>query len=203
MEIKEITDIIISWIVLSIAFMFLFTGISFWDFSAASKITIELFAVYLFIVAVSFLSHELGHRQVARRYGFKANFEMWSLGLALAFATSLAGFLFAAPGAVMIRSGKIISHGKAKLNEMGLKISIAGIAINLAMGFLFLIIRIILGPYLVGGLDVLYLASKINFVLAFFNLLPIPPLDGSKVFYYNRTVWIASFAVALIFYIVL
>ncbi|MCD6434530.1 MAG: site-2 protease family protein, partial [Candidatus Diapherotrites archaeon] len=38
--------------------------------------------------------------------------------------------------------------------------------------------------------------AYINFFLAFFNLLPVPPLDGSKVIVWNKFVWLITIAVA-------
>ena len=41
-------------------------------------------------------------------------------------------------------------------------------------------------------------AAMINFFLALFNLLPIPPLDGSKVFTWNIPIWVVTIAIAAI-----
>jgi Zn-dependent protease len=35
------------------------------------------------------------------------------------------------------------------------------------------------------------LGVVLNFVLALFNLLPFPPLDGSKIFMWSRMAWIS------------
>ncbi|MFN4012616.1 MAG: site-2 protease family protein [Aquificaceae bacterium] len=68
-------------------------------------------------------------------------------------------------------------------------VSIAGISMNILLAFLFaLLYRIIVGGYLnLLGEAVLVplglFAAKavlINLVLAFFNAIPIPPLDGSR-----------------------
>ncbi|TLZ55689.1 MAG: hypothetical protein E6K17_05280, partial [Methanobacteriota archaeon] len=39
----------------------------------------------------------------------------------------------------------------------------------------------------VGG--ILYFSAYINAFLGVFNMLPIPPLDGSKVFRWNVAIW--------------
>ena len=183
MDKNELKDILISWVALSVAFMFLFEGVGIFN--------IGTLLIYLFIVAVSFLSHEFGHRQVARKYGFQANYEMWVQGVILAVISSMFGFLIAAPGAVVIRQKGIFSGTRKKLEDISLKISIAGVAVNIVLG-LFLI-----AAYFFTGIGIFYLAAYINIWLAIFNLLPIPPLDGSKVLHYNPRIWIISLAVAI------
>ena len=44
----------------------------------------------------------------------------------------------------------------------------------------------------------MYLAAAVNVWLALFNLLPIPPLDGSKVMLWDIRIWVVSFAAALL-----
>ncbi|HDL19105.1 MAG TPA: site-2 protease family protein, partial [Bacteroidetes bacterium] len=70
-------------------------------------------------------------------------------------------------------------------------VSFAGPAANLILSFLFLILAVILVPLartlhfstalIQLLLDVLNSGILINLVLAFFNLIPIPPLDGSHI----------------------
>jgi len=184
----ELRDILISWLALSVAFMFLFEGVGIPN--------IKTLLSYLFIVAVSFLSHEFGHRQVARKYGLQANYKMWPQGIILALISSMFGFLIAAPGAVVIRQGIFIGT-RRKLRDISLKISIAGIAVNIVLG-LFLIVA-----YFFTGISILYLSAYINIWLAIFNLLPIPPLDGSKVFYYNSKIWALSFVIAILIFLII
>lgn len=43
---------------------------------------------------------------------------------------------------------------------------------------------------------VFLMLANLNAFLAFFNLLPIPPLDGSKILAWNAPVYIAAMAVA-------
>lgn len=73
-------------------------------------------------------------------------------------------------------------------------VSLAGIAVNLALAViatLVLIVVILLARALPAATPTLQLlaqmvqmAISINLVLAFFNLIPIPPLDGSHVLYH-------------------
>ncbi len=69
-----------------------------------------------------------------------------------------------------------------------IKVSLAGVAANLLSAVAFAAIFRVAEPALRGAghgatllLLQLYIAVEINFVLLFFNLIPIPPLDGSHV----------------------
>jgi Zn-dependent protease len=73
-------------------------------------------------------------------------------------------------------------------------VSLAGVVVNffLAIGFTLLLVATVWGARLSPGLietwqligQMARYGIQINFVLMLFNLLPIPPLDGSHVFYH-------------------
>ena len=140
-------------------------------------------AIALVTVGPGFVLHELSHKFVARRYGFWAEFRMWPQMLLFAIVLSLSGFLIAAPGATYI-SGSGISK-----SENGW-ISLAGPLTNIAVAavFLFALAQNGIWGY-VGGVGV-----WINIWLATFNMIPIGPLDGSKVLRWNKVLWGVSFA---------
>ncbi len=158
--------------VLTLAFAISFSG-------GTAGIFSGYFPVFLLIsfisVGTAFLFHELAHRKMARVYGCWAEFRMWRWGLMLALLFSLFGFVFAAPGAVMIR-GYIT-------REQNGKISAVGPATNWVVGAGFLI-----GAYftLIAGLDflsfILAFVAFVNLFIGGFNLLPLGPLDGRKIF---------------------
>ena len=186
---KEIRDLIISFIVIALGFTILYSN---GDYSHIGIV----FPVVMIGVGVGFIFHELGHKFVAMHYGYYAEYELWPTGLIIALISSFFGFIFAAPGAVVIYSNGM----EEKTNGL---ISIAGPLVNIALGLIFFIILGSLGDFIyteVGAIVYLIcvLGTRINFFLAAFNLLPIPPLDGSKVLSWSVPIWLVTFAIAAI-----
>ena len=186
---KEIRDLIISFIVIALGFTILYSN---GDYSHVTLI----FPVVMIGVGVGFIFHELGHKFVAMHYGYYAEYELWPTGLLIALASSFFGFIFAAPGAVVIYSNGM----EERTNGI---ISIAGPIVNIILGLIFFLILGSLGNFVyteTGAIVYLIcvLGTRINFFLAAFNLLPIPPLDGSKVMSWSVPVWLITFAIAAI-----
>ena len=190
---KEIRDLIISFIVIALGFTILYSN---GDYSHVTLI----FPIVMIGVGAGFIFHELGHKFVAMHYGYYAEYELWPTGLLIALVSSFFGFIFAAPGAVVIYSQGM----DEKTNGL---ISIAGPLVNIALGLIFFLILGSLGDYVytdTGAIVYLIciLGTRINFFLAAFNLLPIPPLDGSKVMSWSVPIWLITFAVAAILVLV-
>lgn len=137
----------------------------------------EDFKFALIITAPAIVLHELGHKFTAIALGFTASFEIFWSGLGLGILLKLLNspFLILAPGYVSIPQN-------VPSVTMGI-IALAGPLVNL---ILFLITRYILNHAM--GLTrnqavILHLTKQINLLLFIFNMLPIPPLDGSKIIY--------------------
>jgi len=61
-------------------------------------------------------------------------------------------------------------------------VSAAGITVNIIIAFIALLLFKFISPEPSGMVEhVLVLLARINLILAAFNLIPIPPLDGSKI----------------------
>jgi Zn-dependent protease len=149
-----------------------------------------VFGIALVTVGSGFVLHELSHKFTAQNYGYWAEFRMWPFGLVLALVTSLIGFIFAAPGATYI-SGASIS------TEENGKISLAGPLTNVGVAMAFLPFAL----YFPAGSTASHLGViglEINMFLALFNMLPVMPLDGAKVWHWGKVQWAAVFVPLLV-----
>jgi len=179
---NEMKDILIAMVAVTIVFSY-----RPFDFNT----TLSLMPYYFVAVVVAFLFHELAHRFVARRFGCVAFFKLWPQGVMVSLLFMLMGLKFIAPGAVVILPYKFGRWGRKAINvqltdvEMGL-ISISGIAVNIFFAGLFSMFSGEFFGFLAG----------INAVLALFNLLPIPPLDGSKIVKWKPLIWLFMIIIA-------
>ncbi len=153
------------------------------------------FLVSLVAVASGVGLHEVMHKITANRYGHWAEFRYSLRGLAMTFVFAIVGFLFGAPGATYI-------SGAVTPSQNG-KISAAGPGTNIALGSLFFLATVALYPTAyVGTLDgyaflLFQYAASINLILAVFNMIPVMPLDGAKVWYWNKGLWVGILGLAI------
>ena len=177
-----------------------------------------LLAMPVMFIAVgpAFLFHEIGHKLVAKKNGcwaeFRADPKGLQFGVAIAF---FAGFLFMAPGAVMVaglvtrrQNGHIAVAGP--LTNFGLfvvGIPLWGLILGLSGAHEHLAAKageVFDRVYLVNGAlvwqamlaDAAYFWIAANLFLGLFNMLPFGPLDGLKVKDWNEQ---AFFAVLSLF----
>ncbi|MCX8190037.1 MAG: site-2 protease family protein [Candidatus Diapherotrites archaeon] len=177
MKRSELQDLIISWLTISIAFTRIGRLVDMGSF-------LYLFPMSLVAVGTGFIAHELAHRAVARRYGCHAEFVMWPAGLVIALISSLMNFIFAAPGAVYV-------YGPHLTKKQNAKISLAGPLMNTAIGLLFIFIFFfIIGNRQTYIGELIFGVATLNLWFATFNLIPFPPLDGSKILAHFPSIWL-------------
>ena len=187
---EEIRDLAKAWIAISIAFGIAFSIDNYGSvFNAPFQKFIENLLISGIAVGFGFLLHELAHKIVAQRYGCWAEFRSWDIMLLAAIAISFTGFIFAAPGAVFI-------SGLVGIPRNG-RISVAGPIINLVLAAFFFILLIASSNSLV--VTIAKYGISVNTWLAIFNMLPFGPLDGKKIFLWNKTVYFAVFGAAILF----
>src|SRR5947208_9567839 len=155
------------------------------------------------VLLFSMVAHEYAHAEAAYRQGDDTAYMLGRLTLnplkhidpimtvlvPVILWLSHAGFLFGAAKPVPVNPRKYRQFVRGDVI-----VSLAGIVVNLALFVVFTSLFGAVGlvgqrvPSLVGSLGILqdmtYYGMRLNLVLAFFNLIPIPPLDGSHVFYH-------------------
>ncbi len=200
---RELREISISVLVLTLAFTILFSGGSEGLVLAIEDLSFLYFFVISFLAVVTaFFFHEMAHKFLAQRYGCWAEYSYSVMGLVLAIATSMFRIIFAAPGAVII--------GGPITQEQNGKISTAGPATNLTIGAIFTGFYFITNPMNIevfpngiGLGTIFYLLGLINVVLGGFNLIPFPPMDGSKIFRWNIALYVMLVIIAVALFVLL
>jgi Zn-dependent protease len=163
----------------------------------------DMFFISAMGVGSGFLLHEMAHKFVAQRYGYWAEYRANRMGLVFIIVMAFMGFIFAVPGAVMIRkdSYDLPRFARPRADDLSLDqnemtagreelwIALAGPMTNIVLTlFFFSLIKsgIVAGGLLMG---VAYFGFFINLILAGFNMIPVGPLDGAKIFRGSRLVW--------------
>jgi Zn-dependent protease len=95
-------------------------------------------------------------------------------------------FSFMAPGGFMFGWAKPVPYNPYNLKDQKwgeAKVAVAGPLTNLFIALVFsVILRYFAGLFTSPMQSIMYLIVHINIILMLFNMVPIPPLDGSKVF---------------------
>jgi len=177
---KELRDLLKAWLAISVAFGIVIAG----GYKALTSVgVLYYFSISAVAVGAGFLLHEIAHKVVAQKYHCWAEFRSFDNMLWLALAMSLFGFVFAAPGAVMI-------VGTVTKDRNG-KISLAGPLTNVVLAVLFLSAMFFIPStgYLAALASYGFL---INVILALFNLIPVGNFDGKKIWKWSKPAWVAT-----------
>jgi len=162
--------------------LFFYPEAIFLFFSEGPLIALGLTLMFMSI----FILHELAHKVTAKHYGLWAEFRLTLLGVLITMLSIFSPIKLISPGAVTIA-------GEADRKIVG-KTALAGPLTNIMLSALFsassflvpdpLYAIMIWGAMLSAGVSVL-------------NLIPISVLDGTKIFWWNKRVWAASFSASL------
>lgn len=160
------------------------------------------FLIFLPVLLMSVVVHEVAHAQVAKWEGDETAFRLGRITLNPIPHLDLMGslivplVLFFLPGNFLFGWAKPVPVNPRNFRDPrwgDIRVSLAGITANLilallCLGLLVLVLQLnawLQGPALL--FDILiragYFGLYLNLILAFFNLIPIPPLDGSHVVY--------------------
>ena len=156
----------------------------------------NLFSCVL-IVALAIIVREAGHRIYALQTGHRAELKLWWFGLITALILSIISF-----GKItLLIYGGIVVHFMQRhrigyfrywlsYNDMGI-IALLGNLANLVLAFFFKLFMFMPNNVLIQK------AITVNVLMAAMNMIPIPPLDGSKVLYASRPVYVLTFALTI------
>lgn len=191
----ETRDLIIATLVLGFLFSIALKN---FEVTTSSSIFVN-FITAIAIVAPALILHEIAHKFVAQKYGCKANYALWPIGAVMAvLITLLTGgrVIFAALGAVMIATTYSTRLGYRFVGlsneELG-KIAWSGPVVNIAIA-LFSFFLISFAPLFFETV------IMINLIIALFNMIPFPPLDGSKIIGWSWFVWGGTLSLILALY---
>ncbi len=161
------------------------------------------FLVYLPVLLFSVVAHEVAHAQVAKWEGDETAYRLGRITLNPFPHLDLMGsvivplLLFFLPGDFLFGWAKPVPVNPTNFRDYkwgDIRVSLAGIAANLILAAVAVLLAgliLLAEPWVgeMGGfrqilLEALFFGIFINLILAFFNLIPIPPLDGSHVLYH-------------------
>jgi hypothetical protein len=200
----EILAFVIS--ILSIAFIVSFDK---WGEGQAFNFGVGIlnYIKYLIIAFFVVSLHILVIKKIALHYGFRAEYKLWWYGIIIGFllcfvSATLTSSLskvtiiwFLAPGGIYFHH---LSARRLGWFRYGMNVKESALAClfgsysTLLLGLFFKIL-LIFNP----GSTFLYELMSICLWFAVFTMLPFPPLNGLRVFYYSRLVYTFNFGIIL------
>jgi Zn-dependent protease len=163
---------------------------------------LTLFLIVLPVLLFSVVIHEVAHALVAKWEGDDTAYRLGRVTLNPIPHLDLVGslvvplLLFFLPGDFIFGWAKPVPVNPRNFRNYvtgDIKVSLAGIVSNLLLAavctLLLALLQVLGGRVGYGGVvsvlsQAAYFGLFINLILAFFNLIPIPPLDGSHVVYH-------------------
>ncbi len=181
----ELKGLIISILVVAFIVSFRDWGTTNFDF----LLGIYNFFNAILIVALSILIHDAGQRIWALAIGYRIEFRMWTFGIVLALVVA---FLSNGKLWLVVPAGFMIHHlAGHRLGWFRYGINYFGQAMVALAGPLFSLMLVILLKVIHAFYPspLLYKAIIFNVVYVITSMLPIPPLDGSKIYFGSRMLY--------------
>tara|TARA_Y100000310_G_scaffold76119_1_gene72545 strand:- start:336 stop:1091 length:756 start_codon:yes stop_codon:yes gene_type:complete len=165
--------------------------IAFNDGSSSFNFSSWLFHFILVAVGVgiSVIAHETGHRLVGFKAGYRVEYQLWWYGaiIGIIFTLVSRGNIWVLiPGGFWAHHSVVHRLGFFRYGPTTVSVSVISIAGPIA--------SIVMATW-IKGIDIFIFAGSsallnklfiFNLAYAVWSLLPIPPLDGSKLFFHSR-----------------
>ncbi len=186
LESFEKRGLIITILLLSFIFSFRDWGVETFDLSLG----MTNFLTTIIIVVIAFAIREITHRTISLWMGYRSQYKAWFLGLVIGLVVAFVSngyLLFIAPGALVITHLPIHRLGKFwhELNYKHLGwIAMSGAIANIIFAI------ILKSLHLATGAGLFHKAMMINIWIALFDMIPIPPFNGSRTFFGSRYAYI-------------
>jgi Zn-dependent protease len=162
-------------------------------FAARDPVDPILIGIYIVMGGLALIVHELGHWYLTRRYGCYTEVRFWGLGAVIMLITSwLFGNVFAQPTMTLVRHHQPLDRRSTAL------IMLAGPLVSVLIALLCLCLVPLGGIFRTAGM----IGFMINLLTGVFELLPVPPCDGSEVRSWSTGVWLLIFLPLMGIYLV-
>ncbi len=200
----ELRGLVIAILVIAFIISFKEWGTASFDLAAGLY---NLFNAIL-IVALSILVHDAGQRIWALAIGYRLEFKMWGFGLLIALIIAFLNngkipyLWIVVPGGFMLHhlAGHRLGFFRYGINYFGqAMVALAGPLFT----FMLIILLRVLNVF--SSNPLLDKAIIFNVIYMIINLLPIPPLDGSKIYFGSRMLYaftVPAMIVAIILIVV-
>lgn len=202
---REKADLFVAWMAISLSFAIIKFA-PYGILGPVRSLTLPdafiIFGIAFLTVGIGFILHEMAHKFTAIHYGYWAEFRKDNSMLLVAVVmAALVGFVFAAPGATVIYTSPYEGRGLSR--EQNGKISASGPVTNLLLCCVFAVLLFAAGGVtaaktgnIAAGIGLA--GIQINAMIATFNLLPVSILDGTKVWAWNKAVFLVLILAAVV-----
>ena len=194
-------------IIMTLAFAFIFSFNEWGTDSFDLSMGLKNFSIAFIIAGISVFIHEAGHRIMALKFGFRAETKLWWYGIIIGIVlTIITGgkLVFLAAHGIFIHQLSTHRLGYFRYGPNILVFGLISLMGPLCNIFFATIIKTADVWFGAGLTNVPFFAKLFifNWILAAWNLLPIPPLDGSRMLFYSR-MWYAFIFGAIGSYVIL
>ncbi len=172
-------------------------GISITGFIIFTRPNMGLLMILL--LSISFVIHEISHRMEARKLGYIAFYRINKIGFLLTLASFFLPFKIIAPGEVAFYS----MYKPPSIRDIAV-ISLMGPLANILLAIILKTtsVMLVIQGFNIYIVDLMAKIGSFNGYIAFFNLIPVPPLDGSKIVRYSLTLWFILLILSTVLFII-